>query len=328
MIVSKTPLRASFFGGGTDFSNYFNNSVYGYGSVVSTTLSMYVYIIVNRRFDDKIRLVYNDNELVDSVDLVKHNIIREALKVTGITKGIEILYLADLPMTSLGVGLASSSALTVGVLNALHAYKGEIVDKETLAKEAIDIEINRLGQKIGIQDQYAVAYGGFNRYIFNNNGRVDIIPLNMADKVKKDLLKRLMLFYTGCARDSRKIFDEQNSKMKKNEKVLDNLVLSTDRAIKYINEGDIDAWGELLAEVWLEKKKFATGISNELIDDMYHKAIDAGATGGKILGAGGGGFLLFYVPVKKQGSVRKALKEYKEVKFEIEEEGSKIVYSD
>ena len=328
MIVSKTPLRASFFGGGTDFSNYFNNSVYGYGSVVSTTLSMYVYIIVNRRFDDKIRLVYNDNELVDSVDLVKHNIIREALKVTGITKGIEILYLADLPMTSLGVGLASSSALTVGVLNALHAYKGEIVDKETLAKEAIDIEINRLGQKIGIQDQYAVAYGGFNRYIFNNNGRVDIIPLNMADKVKKDLLKRLMLFYTGCARDSRKIFDEQNSKMKKNEKVLDNLVLSTDRAIKYINEGDIDAWGELLAEVWLEKKKFATGISNELIDDMYHKAIDAGATGGKILGAGGGGFLLLYVPVKKQGSVRKALKEYKEVKFEIEEEGSKIVYSD
>ena len=164
MIVSKTPLRASFFGGGTDFHEYFHNSKYGYGSVISTALDMYVYIIVNRRFDDKIRLVYSGNELVDSVDEIKHNIIREALKITGINKGIEIVYIATLPMTNLGVGLASSSALSVGLLNALHRYKGENVSKEQLAKEAIDLEINHLGQQIGVQDQYAVSYGGFNRY--------------------------------------------------------------------------------------------------------------------------------------------------------------------
>ncbi|HOZ89100.1 MAG TPA: GHMP kinase, partial [Bacilli bacterium] len=155
----KTPLRASFFGGGTDFASYFKNSKLGYGTVISTTLDMYVYIIVSKRFDAKIRIAYNGNELVDQVSEIKHNIIREALKMLDITSGIEIVYLANIPMTNLGLGLASSSALAVGVLNALHTYKGEKVTKEQLAQEACDLEINHLHQQIGIQDQYTVAYG-------------------------------------------------------------------------------------------------------------------------------------------------------------------------
>ena len=163
MIVSKTPLRASLFGGGSDFKEYYENSELGYGSVLSAALDLHVYITVNKKFDDMIRVVYNGNELVHSVDEVKHNIIREALRLVGIHKGIEVIYTADIPLSGAGIGLASSSALAVGVLNALHAYKGEFVSAKQLAQEACHIEIECLGQRIGIQDQYAVAYGGFNR---------------------------------------------------------------------------------------------------------------------------------------------------------------------
>lgn len=328
MIVSKTPLRASFFGGGTDFHAYFHNSKLGYGSVINTTLNMHVYIIVNKRFDDKIRLVYWDNELVDSVDEVKHNIIREALKITGVTSGIEILYLSDLPMTNLGVGLASSSALAVGVLNALHAYKGENVSKEMLAKEAIDIEINRLHQQIGIQDQYAVAYGGFNRFIFKADDTVEIKKIDFKGSLKEDLLKHLMFFYTGNARDSKEIFKEQKETTKKHSEILDSLVYATNQAIESLNKNDIDNWGNLLRDTWEIKKKFASGVSNELIDKMYKLAIDSGAIGGKILGAGGGEFLLLYVPIDMQNKVRMALCDFKEVDFNLDNDGSVIVYRD
>ena len=328
MIVSKTPLRVSFFGGGTDFHNYFRNSKYGYGSVISTGINMYVYIIVNKRFDNKIRLVYSGNELVDSVDEVKHNIIREALKITGITSGIEILYLADLPMTNLGVGLASSSALAVGVLNALHAYKGEMVSKEQLAKEAIDIEINILHQQIGIQDQYAVSYGGFNRYIFKKDDSVIIEPIKLKSTGKKKLLSNLMLFYTGMPRDSRKIFEEQKETTKNRSEILDELVEITDRVMDYIKEENFDELGKILDRTWQIKKQFASGVSNEEIDKMYNLALNAGAFGGKILGAGGGGFLLLYVPKKMQKDVREALIDYSQVEFDFDKDGSKIVYKD
>lgn len=324
MIVSKTPLRASLFGGGTDFKEYYSNSKYGYGSVISTTLDMYVYIIVNKRFDDKIRIVYNGNELVDNVDDLKHNIIREALKITNIEKGIEIVYLANLPMTNLGIGLASSSALAVGALNALHEYKGEKVTKEQLAKEACDIEINRLGQQIGIQDQYAVAYGGFNRYYFNNDNTVTIKKLKISD----ELLNNLMLFYTGITRDSKKIFEEQKKTTETKKEILDELIEKTNMASNYIDNKEYDKLGNLLDDVWKIKKKFASGITNETIDDMYEKAITNGALGGKILGAGGGGFLLLYVPLEKQCLVKEALKEYKQIDFKTEENGSTIVYKD
>lgn len=328
MIISKTPLRASFFGGGTDFRAYFENSPYGYGSVLSAGLNMHVYITVNKRFDGKIRVVYSGNELVDTVDEVQHNIIREALKITEITSGVEIVYMADLPMTNLGVGLASSSALAVGVLNALHAYKGEYVPPKKLAEEACDIEINRLGQQIGIQDQYAVAHGGFNRYIFNADGSVTIAPATRSEEIRRQFLSRLMLFYTGKARDSRQIFKEQKQTTANNRERLDPLVEATNIAQEAFNNGDLDSLGKLFNNAWQIKKKFASGVSNPEIDEMYDKGIKAGAQGGKILGAGGGGFMLFYVPEEKKGSVKQALSDYKEIPFEMDMQGSRIIFVD
>jgi D-glycero-alpha-D-manno-heptose-7-phosphate kinase len=177
MVISKTPLRMSFFGGGSDFEQYFKKSKFGYGSTIGTTIDMYVYITVNKRFDGRIRLVYNESELVDSVEEIKHNIIRNALKIVGIEGGVEIIYMADMPIAGVGIGLASSSALSVGVLNALHAYKGEYVTKDQLAKEACHLEIDMMGQPIGIQDQNAVAHGGFNRYRFYKDGSIGVEPV-------------------------------------------------------------------------------------------------------------------------------------------------------
>ncbi|MBQ7464229.1 MAG: GHMP kinase [Lachnospiraceae bacterium] len=328
MIISKTPLRASFFGGGTDFADYFRNSRFGYGSVISTALNMHVYITVNKRFDNKIRVVYTGNELVENAHEVKHNIIREALNITGIENGVEIVYMADLPMTDLGVGLASSSALAVGVLNALHVFKGEYVSPRDLAKEAVDIELNRLGQQIGVQDQYAVAYGGFNRYIFNADDTVSVTPVILSPENRETLLNNLLLFYTGNPRDSRAIFAEQKKTTQNKKEIYDSLVEATDRALEYLKKGDLDEWGYLLNETWLTKKKFASGVSNPLVDDMYEKATKAGALGGKILGAGGGGFMLLYVPVSKQQDVRNALSDFKEIDFAMDMQGSRIIFSD
>ena len=328
MIISKTPLRASFFGGGTDFADYFRNSRFGYGSVISTALNMHVYITVNKRFDNKIRVVYTGNELVENAHEVKHNIIREALNITGIENGVEIVYMADLPMTDLGVGLASSSALAVGVLNALHVFKGEYVSPRDLAKEAVDIELNRLGQQIGVQDQYAVAYGGFNRYIFNADDTVSVTPIILSAENRETLLNNLLLFYTGNPRDSRAIFAEQKKTTQNKKEIYDSLVEATDRALEYLKKGDLDEWGYLLNETWLTKKKFASGVSNPLVDDMYEKATKAGALGGKILGAGGGGFMLLYVPISKQQDVRNALSDFKEIDFAMDMQGSRIIFSD
>lgn len=328
MIISKTPLRASFFGGGTDFSTYYENSKLGYGTVVSTALDMYVYITVNKKFDDSIRIVYSDNELVSNVDEVKHNIIREALKIVGIQRGIEIVYMADIPLSNAGIGLASSSALAVGVLNALHAYKGEFVSQGVLAREACEIEINRLGQRIGIQDQFAVAYGGFSQYKFFSDGSVSVSPIVCRKDIIENLKKNLMLFYTGNTRDSRKILSEQSDTIVEKTVMLDDLVNTTDCAVRALYDGDIDYWGTELDRTWNIKKKFAKGISNSLIDEMYNKAKSAGAIGGKILGAGGGGFMLLYVPQKKQDSVKKELAGFRNITFSCSNEGSKIVFYD
>lgn len=328
MILSKTPLRASLFGGGTDFEAYYKTASKGYGSVLSVALDMHVYIIVNKKFDDKIRVVYQGNELVDTVDEVKHNIIREALKLLGIEKGIEIIYMADLPLSSAGVGLASSSALAVGVLNALHAYKGEFVTPEQLAKEACHIEINCLGQRIGIQDQYAVAYGGFNRYRFNNNGTVSVSPAIIQAADRQRLFDNLMLFFTGNTRDSRKILSEQSDSIEAKRPMLDELVNIVDDIYEAMNTGNLDNIGKTLDQTWQIKKKFAQGVSNPEIDLMYDTARNAGALGGKILGAGGGGFMLCYVPPAMQDNVRLAMKDYREVPFGIDPQGSSIIFSD
>lgn len=329
MIISKTPLRASLFGGGTDFADYYHNSRYGYGSVLSTTLDMHVYITVNRRFDDKIRVVYTGNELVDSVDEVKHNIIREALKITGVTKGVEVVYMADIPMTNLGLGLASSSALAVGVLNALYTFKGEYHSPRELAYQAAHIEIDCLGQQIGIQDQFAVAFGGFRRYFFNADDTVTVIPACADPELVGRLSERLHLFYTGAPRDSRQIFKEQKETIKKSrEETLDPLVEAVDEAMDSLKKGDLDRIGTLLDETWQIKKRFASGVSNPDIDDMYEKAIRGGALGGKILGAGGGGFLMTYIPPERLSSVREALKDFREIDFKMDAHGTRIIFAD
>ena len=328
MIISKTPLRMSFFGGGTDFRTYYENSRFGYGSVISTALDMYVYITVNKRFDDKIRVIYYGNELVDSIDEVKHDIIRNALKIAGIEKGIEIVYSADIPLSSAGVGLSSSSALAVGVMNALHAYKGEFVTPEQLAREACHIEIDCIGQRIGIQDQFAVAYGGFRRYRFSANGAVSAEPVPCRAEYMDQLRDNLLLFYTGQGRDSRKILSEQSETIEQKMERLDRLVEAVDRNYENLCRGDIDAWGTELDQAWKIKKTFAGGVSTPEIDAMYGAAMSAGALGGKVLGAGGGGFMLLYVSKVHQNDVRSALAEYRLIDFKFEPFGSRIIFID
>lgn len=328
MIVSKTPLRASLFGGGSDFRAYFESSQLGYGSVLSAALDMHVYIIVNKKFDDKIRVVYNGNEHVDSVDEIKHNIIREALRLVGIKKGIEIIYMADIPLSSAGIGLASSSALAVGVLNALHAYMNEFVTPEQLAKEACYIEIECLGQRIGIQDQYAVAYGGLNRYRFMNDGSVSVTPgiVNISTRIA--LEKNLMLFFTGKTRDSRKIMAEQSDSIEEKRSSLDDLVRTVDMVCSELAKGNVTCVGAELDKTWNIKRQLAEGISNYHIDSMYEKARKGGALGGKILGAGGGGFMLLYAPEDRHDNIRMAMKGYREVPFKVDYEGSRIIFAD
>lgn len=327
MIISKTPLRMSFFGGGTDFESYFANSRFGYGSVISTALNMYVYITVNKRFDDNIRVVYYGNEMVERVSEIKHDIIRNALEIAGIEKGIEIVYSADIPMSGAGIGLSSSSALAVGVMNALHAYKGERVSPEQLAREACEIEIDRIGQRIGIQDQFAVAYGGFRVYRFFAGGQVSAEPVICGTEHLRKLKRNLMLFYTGGGRDSRKILCEQSETITQKMPRLDKLVETVERNYEALCRGDVDQWGMELDQAWEIKKTFAGGVTTPEIDEMYDTAKRAGALGGKILGAGGGGFMLLYVPERVQQTVRQALRSYRAVEFDFEPAGSQIVFS-
>ena len=326
MIISKTPLRASFFGGGTDFRDYFENSHFGYGQVLSTALNMYVYITVSRKFDDQIRVCYSQNEIVDSVDEIQHNIIREALKIVGIQKGIEIIYTADIPLATAGVGLASSSAIAVGTLNALLAFKGEYASPEKLARMACELEVERLSSPIGIQDQFAVAFGGFRRYRFYANGSVSTEPVFADQAVFKKLRSSLMLFYTGITRNSGTILSEQKATIAEKMPLLDSMVEDVDLTFRALQEGRLDFWGDTLDEVWKKKKKFASKISNNEIDQMYDAAKKAGAKGGKILGAGGGGFLMLYVSEDKHAAVREALSNYREVDFSFEAGGSQIIF--
>lgn len=326
MIISRTPFRASLFGGGTDLADYYENSRFGYGAVVSTAINMYTYITVNKKFDDKIRVGYSKTEIVDSIDEIEHNIIREALKIVGIEKGIDIVYMADVPLDSAGIGLASSSALAVGVLNALYAYVGKHVSAERLAKEACQIEIDILKNPIGKQDQYAVAYGGLQRYQFNRDGSVFSDPIICKKETKAQLEKNLMFFYTGITRKSSTVLTEQKAKIPQKKVSLDRLIELTNEAQDALQANDLDCIGRMLHEAWLLKRQFASNVSNDVIDDMYNRAMDAGALGGKILGAGGGGFLMVYVPEEKQANVKKAIQEYKCVNVGFEPQGSKIIY--
>lgn len=318
MIITRTPLRISFLGGNTDFREYFLN--YG-GLVVSTTIDKYVDCIVKERFDDLIYVNYSVKEIVKSVNEIKHDLVREAMKLVGIEKGIEITFLADIPTQ--GSGLGSSSAVTIGALNALHALKGEFVSSRQLAEEAVQIELDILKHPIGIQDQHAIANGGLRAITFTPSGLVLAQTIEMDSSVKEDFNNSLMLFYTGITRKADDIlssFDAYNNKV-----LLDQNKVLTQEGIQELLKGNLGRFGEFLDTYWHIKKELNPRTSNVEIDKMYDLAINAGAIGGKVIGAGGGGFLLVMFPANKRAKIREALKDYKELPFRFSDIGSRII---
>jgi D-glycero-alpha-D-manno-heptose-7-phosphate kinase len=318
MIISRTPFRVSFAGGGTDLSAYYKKTP---GAVVSTAIDKYMYVTVNKYFDDSIILKYSRTELVKAVDEIKHPILRECLKLTGLTRGVEVTSMADVVG---GTGLGSSSSFTVGVLHALHAYKGEYVSAEQLAREACDIEIARLKEPIGKQDQYIAAYGGFRFLEFLPDESVRVDPLILPDGAADKLHGRLLLLYTGRTRKAGPVMRRFQKGFDSRAAALGRLRVLADQARAELQAGKVDAFGELLHEAW-EAKKEVGGVTNPELDKAYEKARKAGAIGGKILGAGGGGFLLLFAPERKHGGITDALG-LRRIPFRFEKEGSKIVY--
>lgn len=323
MIISRTPMRVSFLGGGSDLAVYYGR---GFGQVLSTAIDRYIFITVNRKFDDLIRVSYSKTEMVDHVDKVEHNIIREAMKIVGVERGVDIVYMGDIPLGTAGIGLGSSSSLAVGVLNALYAYVGKHVSAERLAREACEIEIDRLGHPMGKQDQYAAAYGGFNRYRFNKDENVFVDPIIWRRATREALNAKLLMFYTGVERHSSTILADQQDGIRDNAGYLDQMVALSETMREMLVKNDLHAVGELLHQGWMGKRKLAPGVTSPRIDELYELARGAGAVGGKILGAGGGGFLMLYAEEADQDRVRQALAGLKETPFRFEPQGSKIIY--
>lgn len=307
MIITQTPLRISLLGGNTDFPKYFKK--HG-GAVLTTTIDKYIYCIVKKRFDNQIWINYSAKEIVDDVKDIKHDLVREAMKLTGVDRGIEITFLSDIP--SEGSGLGSSSAVVVGLLNALHQYKGESATKLQLAEEACHIEVNTLKKPIGYQDQYAIAFGGFNLIEFGKI--ITVTPLD-----SEDFSDFLMLLYTGKTRKAEKIL----SKMKLNKKILDKIKYEVYSKLDRITDPVI--LGDLLERYWVFKRMLNSSVSNKSINNMYAKTLHAGALGGKIVGAGGGGFLLIATLPQYKDEIR-ALG-YKELPFRFSRYGSRVIFN-
>lgn len=325
MIISRTPLRVSFCGGGTDLPAFYENN--GPGAVVSTAINKYIYINVNRKFDRMVRASYSVTEIVDRASELKHELIREAMDIVGIHGGIEITSIADIP--SQGTGLGSSSCFTVGLLNALYTYTHRSTGQERLAREACQIEIERLGKPIGKQDQYAAAYGGLKYIQFNPDGTVFVEPIICKPTTVETLQDRLLMMYTGMVRSADNILAEQskNSVSKETARLgLQKMKGQADQLRDALNSDNLDVFGDLLHEGWTLKRELATGVSNPKIDEWYKIARDHGAMGGKLLGAGGGGFLLFYAYPEHHDEIKAALPELMPVKFRFDPQGSKIVY--
>lgn len=323
MIITQTPLRVSFVGGGTDLPDYYRNN--GGGAVISTAIDKYIFVIVKERFDDKIRLGYSKTEMVDSVDELKHELVRESMREVGVSKGIEIGTLADIPST--GSGLGSSSSVTVGVLNALYLYVGQPKQPEVIAEKACGIEIDILGKPIGKQDQYAAALGNINIIRFLPDDRVEVDRVKLSDYAKRMLNSNLLLFYTGIGRESADILEEQKAEIPNKTQILGKMKDMVEDVNACFLSEDIDQLGPILHQGWLHKKQLAGRISNPTIDSLYEKALSVGATGGKVVGAGGGGFLLTYCPNGKQDNVRNALSDYRELPFRSEKYGSKSIFN-
>jgi len=323
MIISKTPLRVSFAGGGSDLKECYKH---GYGAVLSTAIDKFVYITVNSKFSHHIRVSYSKTEYVENVSQIEHNLVREALNLTHDTKGADVVYMSDMLPAHEGSGLGASSSLLVGTLNALHAYRGRHASAEQLAREACGIEIDTLGHPIGKQDQYAAAYGGLNYIQFNADESVYIHPVVMKQETKRALNENLLLFFTGISTRSDSVLSEQKKKTKNNLHILDKMIGLCQELRDALQENDLTGFGKTLHKGWMFKQELASNITNPAIDQLYEKARKAGAVGGKVLGSGGGGFLLFYCEKQNQHKVREALSDLKEAHFNFEPQGSRIIY--
>jgi D-glycero-alpha-D-manno-heptose-7-phosphate kinase len=320
MIITQTPLRISLAGGGTDLAAFYTRAP---GAVVSAAIDKFIYVIVNQRFDDKIYLSYSKKEIVDRIDDIQHELVREALRMAGVHKGIEISIMADIP--SEGSGLGSSSSLTVGLLNAFYTFRGMQVPAEQLAAEACTIEISICGKPIGKQDQYIAAYGGLCHFVFHADHGVTTTPMPFG-KNEYDLGSNLLLFFTNITRKADAILREQVRNTGDNFAQLQRIGAMAAQARRAIETGAHDTLGALLRENWALKCGLADSITKPAIDVMVTRALQAGARGCKLCGAGGGGFLLVYCRPEQQPSLRAALAAYREMPFHFEKHGSKVIF--
>jgi len=325
VIISRTPLRMSFVGGGSDLPSYYKRNG---GAVLSTAIAKYMYVTVNKKFDDKIRLSYSITENVESLDHLKHPIAKNTLEMMGIRGGVEITSISDIP--SQGSGLGSSSSYTVALLHALHKYKGIEISKEELGRLSSHIEINLCGENIGKQDQYAAAFGGLNFIEFNEDDSVNVEPVIIKANTLQKIEESIIVFYTGRSRNASSILNYQSEiivQPKKSELMSRMVSLAYD--MKEMLENDsLDSFGELLDKNWKLKRQISSDISDIQIDDLYKKGLNAGAQGGKLLGAGKGGFIMFFAPKEKHTDIIKAMADLKKMDFSFDMSGSKIVYSD
>jgi D-glycero-alpha-D-manno-heptose-7-phosphate kinase len=325
MIISRTPFRVSLAGGGSDLAQFYRSQP---GNVVSTAINRYMYVTINRRFDDTIRVSYTRTEIVERLDDLQHDLIRESMRKTGLTSGLEITTIADLPA---GIGLGSSSTLAVGVLNALYAMKGEWRSPSDLARQACEIEIDVLGKPIGKQDQYIAAFGGLQDIRFQSDGTVSVHPVVCSRAAREALFAHLMLFFTGVRRAAASVLSEARRRLETEPDgrvVVGGLVELAAAVREALVAGDVAHVGSVLDASWTLKKRMASNVSNDRLDTLYDVARRAGADGGKIAGAGGGGCLLLFVAPARQPEVRAAMREagLREVPFAIEPEGTRIIH--
>ena len=322
MIITQTPLRIGLVGGGTDLPGYYRE--HG-GRVLNAAVDKYVYVVVKQRFDDDIYVNYSKKEIVSRVEDLEHELVREAMHMTGVRSGVEITTLADIP--SAGSGLGSSSSVTVGLLHALFAYRGIQVTAEELAERACAIEIDRCRKPIGKQDQYAAAFGGLCDIHFGPGDAVVVDEIQLTPPQRRELQGELMLFFTGITRSANTILGEQTAKVGERLPQLDQLRDLAGEAADGLRGGDIGALGTALAKSWQAKRMLASGVSNQQIDEAVDAALDAGASGAKVTGAGGGGFLLVTCPVEYQSAVRERLSGMKELPIKLEPQGSRVIFN-
>ena len=314
----------SFVGGGSDLAVFYRK--FG-GAVVSTAINQFVYITVNKKFDEKIRVSYSKTEEARTVDRIKHPLVRETMKLLKIDGGMEITSVADIP--GKGSGLGSSSSFTVGLLHALHAYAERYAGAEQLAQEACEIEIGRCGEPIGKQDQYAAAYGGLNFIQFHEDDSVSVEPILCKRETLRTIQDHILVFYTGITRSASDVLKHQQSAVaseKKKQAVMRKMVALAEQMKSELQRNRAGAFGEIIHEGWLLKKSLTSGISTDAIDGWYAKARKAGAVGGKLLGAGAGGFLMFYAPPEKHEAITQSLGKLRRMDFKFEPQGSRILF--